>query len=68
ETLKDMTNSEWIKVFDPYNLDSLCKCIKEALILADKQKGMRTTIENINNIFSTQAYSKRYNDFLQKII
>lgn len=67
ETLKNMTNSNYIKIFAPYTLNSLCECIKEALSLANEQKGIRIIIKDIDNTFSTSAYGNRYNDFLSNL-
>lgn len=68
ETLKNMiNNSDWITVFNPYTVDALCESIKKALELSKMQTGIRTYVNNIESIFSTEAYGKRYNDFLIKI-
>lgn len=69
ETLKCMiNNSEWITVFNPYNIEALCDSITKALNLAKRQQGLRNYVDNINETFSTEAYGKRYNDFLLKLI
>ncbi len=68
ETLKNMiNNSKWITVFTPYTVDSLCKSIQISLELADTQSDVRSYVNNIESIFSTEAYGKRYNDFLMKL-
>lgn len=68
ETLKKMIDTpEWITVFDPYNVDSLCRSIQKALELSNTQTGIRHYVPNISSIFSTEAYGKRYNDFLDKM-
>lgn len=68
ETLKNMLfDSKWIKVFSPYTVESLCKCINEALKLSEEQKGIRCYVPDIDGLFGSRAYALRYNKFLSEI-
>lgn len=68
ETIKSMINDpKWVTIFDPYDVDSLCQSIQQALELSKTQSGIRNYVNNIDSIFSTEAYGKRYHHFLTQI-
>lgn len=58
---------EYIIIMPDYNIESIHKCVEEALSLANKQKGVRNYAGNISDTLTWEAYGKRYNKFLTSI-
>lgn len=68
-TIKEyLGNTKYVKEFNPYNVDALCCSIREALLLANKQKGVRIIEKEMNCVFSAHAYAQRYLDKILKNI
>lgn len=61
---------KWIVEMKEFSLAELERCIKKALELADTQKGIRSIInrEYAREHLSWEAYGKRYNEQLLKIM
>lgn len=69
ETIRDLIeNKDAIKVFDPYDLESLCNSICAALDYAKLQHGIRVIDPRFQEIFSSSSYAIRYEEFINKIM
>jgi len=60
-----LTNDKWISIMDETNKESLIKSIKQALLMANEQKGVRDYASNIIGQLSWQSYGNRYDEFLK---
>lgn len=66
-TLKSMiSDKKWIVEMKEVSVSALEEAIKEALKLSATQHGERSYAKDDLDIFSWEAYGKRYNDFLKK--
>lgn len=63
-----LDDKKWIIEMQEETIDELARCIEQALDLASTQTGLRSYSDKIGDQLTWDAYGKRYNDALKKIM
>lgn len=62
-----LEDKDWIIELNAFTIQALEDSIKKALLLADKQTGIRSYVTNISNSLDWKSYGVRYNENLENI-
>ncbi len=63
-----LKDKKWIIEMEEFSIFSLQTALSKALVLAQTQVGLRTSTKNIIDSLTWEAYGKRYDNNLKRII